>query len=173
MGSVVEAVVEGLLADGGITLESLLAAESVTQARLLYGVPAVRAACCRRGGGKSGLRSNVLREEGNAEFKAGRLRRALARFTGAVVTAPTDDAGKGKELALALANRALCLLRLDEAEAALLDLDLALAAGYPDDSRSLPLLSAACDLSHFSAQRQAREKEGAVLGRLSAREACF
>ena len=119
---VLQEVMEDLLSTaGGPSLNTLLAGDLVTAMRVVHGLPGIQNVSCSRvklvyfcsflyfclqePSGKCARESDKLREEGNSEFQAGRLRRALVRFTSALVAAPTDLEGTGREVALALANR--------------------------------------------------------------------
>ena len=54
-------------------------------------------------------------------------------FNKAVVKAPANEEGKGKDLSLAIANRSAALYKLGYMQAALDDIELALTTGYPKD----------------------------------------
>ena len=94
-------VLEDLL---GPDIGAFMALEPVARVRWLLELPELQQEVARDGG-KSATEADALREQGNAEFKAGRLRKAVAKFTCSLVAAPTDREGGGREAALALANR--------------------------------------------------------------------
>ena len=56
-------------------------------------------------------------------------------FNKAIVAAPQNGEGKGRDLSLAVANRSACLLRLGYRDLCLQQVQLALAAGYPSELR--------------------------------------
>ena len=68
-------------------------------------------------------------------FKIGKDREAIKMFNKAVTKAPVNDAGKGKDLSLAIANRSAALLKLGFFSLALDDIEFAFASGYPRDLR--------------------------------------
>jgi len=85
-------------------------------------------------GGKSEGDTKRFRDFGNNHFKAGRDKDAVRLFGAAARAAPVKE-GKGRDLSLALANRSAALVRLQQPEAALQDIEAALGAGYPEDLR--------------------------------------
>ena len=56
-------------------------------------------------------------------------------FNKAIMKGPLNSERKGRDFSLGLANRSAALMRLGHLEAALEDVDLALASGYPKDLR--------------------------------------
>ena len=58
---------------------------------------------------------------------------AIDSFNKAILLAPTNKEGKGRDLSLAVANRSAALMRLGYHEAALKDVELSLESGYPSD----------------------------------------
>ena len=56
-------------------------------------------------------------------------------FNKAIVKAPVNEAGKGKDLSLAIANRSAALFKSGYYEFALKDIEFALKSGYPKDLR--------------------------------------
>ena len=56
-------------------------------------------------------------------------------FNKAIMKGPLNEDKRGRDMSLAVANRSAALLRLGHLEAALEDVDLALASGYPKDLR--------------------------------------
>ena len=94
-------VLEDLL---GPDMGAFMALDPVARVRRLLELPELQQEVARDGG-KSAAEADKLREQGNAEFKAGRLRSAAGKFTRSLVAAPTDGEGRGREAALALANR--------------------------------------------------------------------
>ena len=56
-------------------------------------------------------------------------------FNKAIMKGPLNEDRRGRDMSLAVANRSAALLRLGHLEAALEDVDLALASGYPKDLR--------------------------------------
>jgi len=81
--------------------------------------------------GKSEGDSRRLRDLGNKQFSAGRDREAIAYFNKALVKAPLNSEGCGKDFSLAAANRSAALVRLGRRGLALQDIQLALSSGYP------------------------------------------
>jgi len=74
-----------------------------------------------------------FREMGNKLFKVGKDREAIKMFNKAATKAPVNEAGKGKDLSLAIANRSAALYKLGFLELALEDIEFALDSGYPKD----------------------------------------
>ena len=58
-------------------------------------------------------------------------------FNKAIVAAPQDGEGKGRDYSLAVANRSASLLRLGYRDLCLQEVQLALAGGYPAELRSV------------------------------------
>ena len=58
-------------------------------------------------------------------------------FNKAIVVAPQDGEGKGRDYSLAVANRSASLLRLGYRDLCLQEVQLALAGGYPAELRSV------------------------------------
>ena len=56
-------------------------------------------------------------------------------FNKAIMKAPVNDSGVGKDLSLAIANRSAALLKLGFFKLALEDIEFALDSGYPKDLR--------------------------------------
>jgi len=79
--------------------------------------------------GKNNAKSVEAREEGNKYFQDGNFKAASNKYSTAVAFA---DQGS-KEYSLALANRSAALQRLNQAERGIVDIDLAIKAGYPKD----------------------------------------
>ena len=79
--------------------------------------------------------SRRYREAGNKHYLAGRDLEAISLFNKAIVAAPQNGEGKGRDLSLAVANRSACLLRLGYRDLCLQQVQLALAAGYPSELR--------------------------------------
>jgi len=84
---------------------------------------------------KSDGDSRRFREMGNKKFKVGNDEEAIQLFNKAIIKAPVSEAGIGKDLSLAVANRSAALFRLKLFNLALADIEYALAAGYPADLR--------------------------------------
>ena len=91
--------------------------------------------------GKSEGDSRRLRDLGNKQFSAGRDREAIAYFNKALVKAPLNSKGCGKDFSLAAANRSAALVRLGRRGLALEDIELALSSGYPAHLRWAALLT--------------------------------
>ena len=71
--------------------------------------------------------SGELRAEGNKKYGSGDSEAALSLYTRALLTAPHSE----PELSLALANRSAALTSLNNYRAALQDIEMAFASGYP------------------------------------------
>ena len=80
--------------------------------------------------------SRRYREAGNKHYLAGKDIEAIKLFNKAIVAAPQDGEGKGRDFSLAVANRSASLLRLGYRDLCLQQVQLALAAGYPSELRS-------------------------------------
>lgn len=102
----------------------------------IYGVEL--AICNRRNQihkGKSFEESNLKRETGNKSFKDGNYMDALNQYTQAIRYAPyPNDDVKNHTLALAFANRSAALYSLTRYRLCLLDIDLAIKYGYPENN---------------------------------------
>jgi len=85
--------------------------------------------------GKSEGDTRRFREMGNKQFKIGKDREAIKMFNKAITRAPVNDAGKGRDLSLAIANRSAALYKLGFFSLALEDIEFALESGYPKDLR--------------------------------------
>merc|ERR1711892_1432595 len=81
------------------------------------------------GDGKDNAKSIKAREEGNKFFQDGNFKAASNKYSTAVAFANQGS----KEYSLALANRSAALQRLNQPERGIVDIDLAVKAGYPDD----------------------------------------
>ena len=68
-------------------------------------------------------------------IKVGRDQEAIDMFNKAIMKGPLNSEKRGRDFSLGLANRSAALMRLGHLEAALEDVDLALASGYPKDLR--------------------------------------
>ena len=71
----------------------------------------------------------------NYKQKVGNDEEAIQLFNKAIIKAPVSEAGIGKDLSLAVANRSAALFRLKFFNLALADIEYALTAGYPADLR--------------------------------------
>ena len=80
--------------------------------------------------GKDEAGAGRLRTEGGQQFRAGDHRAALNTFTACLLISPP-----GRAYSLAAANRGLALSRLGRWRESLADTELALAAGYPAETR--------------------------------------
>ena len=67
--------------------------------------------------------------------KVGKDHEAIDMFNKAIMKGPLNSEKRGRDFSLGLANRSAALMRLGHLEAALEDVDLALASGYPKDLR--------------------------------------
>jgi len=85
--------------------------------------------------GKSEGDTRRFREMGNKLFKVGKDREAIKMFNKAIIKAPVNEAGVGRDLSLAIANRSAALLKLGFLKLALQDIEFALVSGYPKDLR--------------------------------------
>lgn len=84
---------------------------------------------------KSFEESKRMRDIGNTSFKNGNFMDALNQYTQAVRYAPYPGHGvKDDSLALALANRSAALYSLTRYRLCLLDIDLAIKYGYPENN---------------------------------------
>ena len=107
---------------------------------------------CEPSYGKSEGDSRRFRELGNKEFKVtekklsmldyletcqqtGKDVAAIKMFNKAIIKAPVNEDGKGKDASLAIANRSAALNKLGLYKNALEDVELALNFGYPKDLR--------------------------------------
>ena len=72
---------------------------------------------------------------------------AIKFFNKAILKAPQNREGKGRDYSQALANRSASLLRLGYFTLCLLQVELALAAGYPRELRSESNFIAESDLT--------------------------
>ena len=81
--------------------------------------------------------SRRYRDAGNKHYLAGRDVEAIKLFNKAIVAAPQDGEGKGRDYSLAVANRSASLLRLGYRDLCLQEVQLALAGGYPAELRSV------------------------------------
>ena len=111
---------------------------------------------------KSDTQSESSRNEGNKLFQAGRFKDAIFKFSAAALVATfeenrTDGTKISKAFALALANRSLSLLKLNQYEAAINDVDLALDSGYPKENAHKLLERKAKCLIHLGKNVDARE----------------
>ena len=79
--------------------------------------------------------SRRYREAGNKHYLAGRDVEAIRLFNKAIVAAPQDAGGKGRDLSLAVANRSASLLRLGYRDLCLQQVQLAITVGYPSELR--------------------------------------
>ena len=77
----------------------------------------------RKDPGKSGQ----YRDLGNKKYGVGESDAALGLYSQAVITAPHPS----QELSLALANRSAALTSLNNYRAAIQDIEMAFASGYP------------------------------------------
>lgn len=74
------------------------------------------------------------REDGNAAFQSGNHELAVVLYTEAMKYSPVDCTLKeGEAMAIAVANRSASHFQLKEYAACLLDIDLAVEAGYPTE----------------------------------------
>jgi len=85
--------------------------------------------------GKSDGDTRRFREMGNKLFKVGKDMEAIKMFNKAIVKAPVNEVGKGKDLSLAIANRSAALYKSGYYKFALKDIEFALKSGYPKDLR--------------------------------------
>ena len=74
---------------------------------------------------------------------------AIDSFNKAILLAPTNKEGKGRDLSLAVANRSAALMRLGYHEAALKDVELSLESGYPSDLKYKILERKSVSFMHF------------------------
>lgn len=105
------------------------------------------------GDGKDNAKSIKAREEGNNFFQDGNFKAASNKYSTAVVFANQGS----KEFSLALANRSAALQRLNQQERGILDIDLAVQAGYPEDKMYKLLERKAQLLQDQSQYSEARE----------------
>ena len=65
----------------------------------------------------------------------GKDKEAIGMFNKAIMKAPVNNKGTGKDLSLAIANRSAALFRLRNFHLALEDIEFALTSGYPTELR--------------------------------------
>lgn len=80
---------------------------------------------------KSSGRSAEMRVKGNQALKEGHLDQALAFYNDAVRNGVTDT----EDVAFGLANRGLCLAKMNLCGPAITDINLALRSNYPEEMR--------------------------------------
>ncbi|XP_057377156.1 SET and MYND domain-containing protein 4-like [Daphnia carinata] len=86
--------------------------------------------------GKSAPDAQKKRTEGNEFFKKKNYKRAVQLYSEAIAKAPSIfKESEEPQLAMAFANRSAALFHLDAYARALVDIDQALANGYPDELR--------------------------------------
>ncbi|XP_032793835.2 SET and MYND domain-containing protein 4 [Daphnia magna] len=86
--------------------------------------------------GKSAIDAQKKRTEGNEFFKKKNYERAVRLYSEAISKAPSIAKDTEEpQLAMAFANRSAALFHLDAYARALVDIDQALASGYPDELR--------------------------------------